>query len=169
MRRNKNARNNKKTLVARHKKLAFYGVINSSGTENFLRMPKFTQLSQSKNPIEHNRHYVEEPFQEMDIIGCSPSISYAFDYHRNCEVQKDIVNITDNEFIADDSFRNIVIVDIDEGTAIKRAYAVIPSTEGDNINVYTYSGTFKCKGEKILGTATSSDGWNTITFTESTD
>ena len=159
----------KKSIVARHKKVAFYGVLSSDGIEKFLRMPKFTQLSQSKNPIEHNRQYVDELFQETDVIGHSPSISYAFDLHRNCEVQQDIVNITDNELIAEDAVRNIVIVDLDEGTAIKRAYAVIPSTEGDNINVYTYSGTFKCKGEKILGTATSSDGWQTITFTESTD
>lgn len=156
----------KKTIVARHKKLAFFGVIGSDGTEKFLRMPKFTQLTQNKNPIEHNRQYTDEPFQETDIIGYSPSISYAFDLHRNCEVQKDIVNITDNELIGDDAVRNIVIVDVDEGTAIKRAYAVIPSTEGDNINIYTYSGTFKCKGEKILGTATSTDDWQTITFAE---
>ncbi len=158
----------KKSIVARHKKVAFYGVPSSDGMEKFLRMPKFTQLSQSKNPIEHNRQYVDEPFQETDITGYSPSISYAFDLHRNCEVQKDIVNITDNELIADDAVRNIVIVDLDEGTAIKRAYAVIPSTEGDNINVYTYSGTFKCKGEKIHGTATSDDNWQTITFTPET-
>lgn len=156
----------KKTIVARHKKVAFFGVIGSDGTEKFLRMPKFTQLTQNKNPIEHNRQYVEEPFQQTDVIGHSPSISYAFDLHRNCEVQQDIVNITDNELIADDAVRNIVTVDIDEGTAIKRPYAVIPSTEGDNINIYTYSGTFKCKGEKIHGTATSTDNWQTITFTE---
>ncbi len=156
----------KKTIVARHKKLAFFGVIGSDGTEKFLRMPKFTQLSQNKNPSEYSRQYVDEPFQETDITGYSPSISYAFDLHRNCEVQKDIVSITDNELIGDDAVRNIVIVDVEEGTAIKRAYAVIPSTEGDNINIYTYSGTFKCKGEKILGTATSTDDWQTITFTE---
>ncbi len=156
----------KKTIVARHKKLAFFGVIGSDGAEKFMRMPKFTTLSQSKNPIEHNRQYVDEPFQETDVIGYSPSISYAFDLHRNCEVQKDIVNITDNELLGDDAVRNIVIVDVDEGTAIKRPYAVIPTTEGDNINIYTYSGDFKCKGEKIHGTASSSDGWQTITFTE---
>lgn len=154
----------RKSIVARHKKVAFYGVLSSDGTEKFLRMPKFTQLSQSKNPIEYSRQYVDEPFQETDITGYSPSISYAFDFHRNCEVQKDIVNITDNELIADDAVRNIVIVDVDEGTAIKRAYAIMPSTEGDNINIYTYSGTFKCKGEKIHGTATSEDNWQTITF-----
>ncbi len=155
----------KKSIVARHKKLAFFGVIGSDGTEKFMRMPKFTQLSQSKNPIEHNRQYTDEPFQETDVIGYSPSISYAFDLHRNCEVQKDIVNITDNELIGDEAVRNIVTVDVDEGTAIKRPYAVIPTTEGDNINVYTYSGDFKCKGEKVLGTAASTDNWQTITFT----
>lgn len=156
---------NKKTLVARHKKLAFYGVIGSDGTEKFLKMPKFTSLSQSKNPIEHSRQYVDEPFQETDVIGYSPSISYAFDLHRNCEVQQDIVKITDRELLADDAVRNIVIVDVEDGTAIKRPYAVLPSTEGDNINVYTYSGDFKCKGEKIHGTAASTDDWQTITFT----
>ncbi|MCM1008843.1 MAG: hypothetical protein NC485_13185 [Ruminococcus flavefaciens] len=154
----------KKSIVARHKKVAFYGVLSSDRTEKFLRMPKFTQLSQSKNPIEYSRQYVDEPFQETDITGYSPSISYAFDLHRNCEVLSDIVGITDNELIADDAVRNIVIVDVDEGTAIKRSYAVIPSNEGDNINIYTYSGTFKCKGEKIHGTATSEDNWQTITF-----
>lgn len=156
----------KKTIVVRHKKVAFFGVIGSDGTEKFLRMPKFTQLTQNKNPIEHNRQYVDEPFQETDVIGYSPSISYAFDLHRNCEVQKDIAKITDNELLGDDAVRNIVIVDIDEGIAIKRPYAVIPTTEGDNVNVYTYSGDFKCKGEKVCGTATSTDGWQTITFTE---
>lgn len=159
----------KKSIVARHKKVAFYGVIGSDGAEKFLRMPKFTQLSQSKNPIEYSRQYVDEPFQETDITGYSPSISYAFDLHRNCEVQQDIVNITDNELIADEAVRNIVVADIDEGTAIKRAYAVIPSSEGDNINVYTYSGTFKCKGEKVHGTAVSDDNWQTITFASDAD
>ncbi len=38
----------KKSIVARHKKVAFYGVPSSDGMEKFLRMPKFTQLSQSK-------------------------------------------------------------------------------------------------------------------------
>lgn len=45
----------KKTIVARHKKVAFFGVIGTSGSETFYKMPKFTQLSQSKNPIEYSR------------------------------------------------------------------------------------------------------------------
>lgn len=155
----------RKSIVARHKKVAFFGVIGSDGTEKFMRMPKFTALTQNKNPSEYSRQYVDEPFQQTDVTGYSPSISYAFDLHRNCEVQQDIASITDNELIGDDAVRNIVTVDIDEGTATKRPYAVIPTTEGDNINVYTHSGDFKCKGEMIRGTATSTDGWQTITFT----
>lgn len=161
--------NQKPKIVARHKKVAFYGIIGSSGTETFHRMTKFTQLNQSKNPSEYSRQYVDEPFQQSDVVGYSPSVAYAFDRHRNCPVQDDIVEITDNELLGDDAVRNILIVDIDEGTAVKRPYSVIPNTEGDNINIYTYSGDFKCKGEKITGTATSSDGWQTCTFTEDSD
>lgn len=156
----------KKSIVHRHKILTFYGIPDEEGSVKFVRMPKFTQLSQSKNPIEYNRQYVDEPFQETDVVGYSPSIAYAFDKHTGYEVQQDIVKITDEELLGDDAVRTIIIVNVDTGAAIKRDYAVIPSTEGDNINIYTYSGTFKCKSEKVLGKADSKDNWQTITFTE---
>lgn len=156
-------------IVQRHKKVAFYGVpTTSNGTTTivYTRMPKFTQLTTNKNPIEYSRQYVDEPFQESDVVGYSPSISYAFDRHTDKAVQNDIIEITDKELIGDDAVRSIVVVDIETGTATKRDYAVIPSTEGDNINVYTYSGDFKTKGKLVQGTATSSDDWQTCTFTE---
>ena len=87
---------------------------------------------------------------------------------RSSVVQDDIVKIHDEELIGDDAVRNIVVVDVETGEAVQRSYAVIPSTEGDNINVYTYSCNFKTKGELIQGTATSSDDWQTCTFTETT-
>ncbi len=154
-------------IVARHKKVAFYGVVttnNGTTTETFKRMPKFTQLTTNKNPMEYSRQYVDEPFQETDVVGYSPSISYAFDRNRSSDVQDDIVKIHDEELIGDDAVRNIIVVDTDTGDAVKRSYAVIPSTEGDNINILTYSGTFKCRGEQVIGTATSSDDWQTCTF-----
>ena len=159
-------------IVARHKKVAFFGVVKTSDgttTETFTKMPKFTQLTTNKNPMEYSRQYVDEPFQETDVVGYSPSISYAFDRHRNNDVQDDIVKIHDEELIGDDAVRNIIVVDTDTGEAVQRSYAVIPSTEGDNINIMTYSGNFKCRGEQILGTATSSDDWQTCTFTPSAD
>lgn len=160
-------------IVPRHKIVAFYGVTTSttSGgttttTTTFHRMKKFTQMSQSKNPIEYGRQYVDEPFSVTDVMGYNPSISYAFDKHTDLPVQEDIIAITNGELLGDDAVRPIIIVDTETNTAWKRDYAVIPNTEGDNINVYTYSGTFKCKGELIVGTAATTDDYQTITFTE---
>ena len=140
-------------IVARHKKVAFFGVVKTSDgttTETFTKMPKFTQLTTNKNPMEYSRQYVDEPFQETDVVGYSPSISYAFDRHRNNDVQDDIVKIHDEELIGDDAVRNIIVVDTDTGEAVQR-------------------GTFKCRGEQVIGTATSSDDWQTCTFTPSAD
>lgn len=155
------------TIVARHKILAFYGVPGSTeGTYTFTRMQKFTQFAPSKNPIEYGRQYVDEPFNVNDIMGYDPSIAYAFDKHRDLAVQTDIIGITNGEKLGDAAVRPIIIVDTETSEAWKRDYSVIPGSEGDNLQVYTYSGTFKCKGELIEGTTTSADDWQTITFAE---
>ncbi len=152
-------------IVARHKKLAFYGVPGTDNKLTFRRMKNFTTLSQSKNPTEYNRQYVDEPHTQSDVVGYSPSISYAFDRHSESEVHKDMITITDGELVGDEAVRTIILVDTITGEAIQRDYAVLPNTEGDNLNAYTYSGDFKCKGEKVLGTAATTDEWQTVTFT----
>ncbi len=81
-------------IVPRHKVLAFYHVSSEVDTEKYVRMQKFTQLSESKNPIEYSRQYVDQPFQDTDVVSYSPSISYAFDRHTNLPVQQDIIDIT---------------------------------------------------------------------------
>lgn len=157
-------------IVARHQKLAFYGVpATGSGTTTYHRMTGFTTFSMNKNAKEYNRQYVDEPFSEADVVGFSPAVSYAFDQHTTSTVHTDIVSITNDEKIGDDAVRSIILVDTVSGDAIKRDYAVIPSSEGDNTNAYTYSGDFKCKGNKIKGTATSADDWQTVTFAEAAD
>lgn len=156
-------------IQARHKNLAFYGIPSSTGTVKYVRMEKFTQFSQSKNPMEYSRQYVDKPFQQTDVVGFSPSIDYAFDKHSDLEVHKDIIQVTNHECIGEDAVRTIILVDTDTGDAIKREYAVIPNTEGDNINIYTHSGSFKCKGKAVFGQASSEDDWKTCTFTETED
>lgn len=153
----------KKKITPRHKILAFYMV-----GETYTRMSKFTQFSQSKNAIEYSRQYCDEPFQQTDVVGFSPSVSYAFDRHSNDPVLADVIEITDKELIGDDAVRSIIIVNTEDGSAVKRDFSVIPSGEGDNINIYTYSGTLKCRGEKVLGTATTEDDWQTVSFKETT-
>lgn len=153
-------------IVARHKKLAFYGIPGESGKITYHRMTKFTSLGLSKNPKEYSREYVDEPNTEADIVGYAPSIGYAFDKHTENPVHEDIIKITDGELIGDEAVRTIILVDTTTGKALKRNYAILPSSEGDNINVYTYSGDFKSKGAMTIGTAVSEDDWQTITFTE---
>jgi hypothetical protein len=135
-------------------------------------MKKFTQFSASKNPIEYSRQYVDEPFQQTDVVGFAPSYAYAFDRHTGLDVQNDIIDITDNEKLGDEAVRSIIIVDTTTATgtttltadAKMRSYSVIPNTEGDNINIYTYSGNLKVRGELSDVTVSTSDDWQTVTI-----
>ncbi len=161
-------------IVERHKILAFYGVPGTNDAVTYHRMKKFTQFSHSKNPIEYSRQYVDEPFQQTDVVGFAPSYSYAFDKHTDLPVQTDMVNITNEEKLGDDAVRTIILVDTTTATgttsvtatAYKRDYSVIPGTEGDNINIYTYSGDLKARGEQSQVTVSTSDDWQTITISE---
>ena len=157
-------------LVKRSDKIPFFGV-TSGDSVTFKRMTGFTELSISKNPKEYGRQYIDEEFEQSDVVGYSPSMSYSFDKYSDNDVHKVMANISDNELCGDDAVRSIIIVDLTDGSddagykAVKRDFAVIPDSEGDSTDAYTYSGNFKVKGEKVFGTATSDDDWQTITFT----
>lgn len=157
-------------LMKRSDKVAFYGIKAAEGdTYTYHRMQGFTDISTSKNPIEYSRQYVDEEFEQSDVVGYSPSIAYGFDQFVGNAVHEDIVKISDDELLGTEAVRPIVMVDMSKTTginAVKRDFAVIPDSEGDSTDAYTYSGNLKVKGDKIKGTATSADGWQTITFTE---
>jgi len=157
-------------MIKRCEKLAFMGVTENNSTV-YKRMTKFTELSISKNPKEYSRKYIDEESERNAVVGYSPSISYKLDYEPTDAVHSAIANVADNELIGDSAVLNIIIVDLSsdngQGTcsAIKRAFSVIPSSEGDDSETYTLSGSLKASGEIILGTATTADSWKTITFT----
>lgn len=154
-------------ILKRSDKLAFYGVPSEGGEYTYHRMKGFTSLSTSKNPKEYSRQYVDEDSERTDVVGYSPSLSFNFDRAKDNAVHDDIIGIYDGEKLGADAVRPIVIVDITEteGNAVCRTFSIIPDSEGDGTDAYTYSGTFRAAGEKQLGTATSEDGWKTITFT----
>jgi len=156
------------TMVKRSDKVAFYGVPGEGGKYVFHRMKGFTEISTSKNPKEYSRQYIDEAFETADVTGFSPSISYSFDQYIGDAAQEDLVKICDEELLGSDAVRPIVMVDITKETnnAIMRDFAVIPDSEGGSTDAYTYSGSFKAHGKKVLGTATSDDDWQTITFAE---
>lgn len=158
-------------LIKRHDKLAFYGVTNDNTTV-YHRMTGFTEISISKNPKEYTRQYVDEDFEQSDVVGYSPSISFAFDCYKDNAVHTDIVTIADREITGTDAVREIISVDLTKGDeengfyAIKRSYSVITDNEGNDKDAYTYSGTFKANSEKVFGKAKSNDDFETVTFTE---
>ncbi|MBO5059981.1 MAG: hypothetical protein J6C82_03615 [Clostridia bacterium] len=158
-------------MIKRSEKLAFMQV--KEGEEQvFKRMTGFTELSVAKNPKEYSRKYIDEDMERSAVVGYSPAISYKFDADPENSVHQVFCNVADRELTGADTECCIVIADIstaDENgscKAIMRSFCIIPSKEGDDKDTYTCSGSLKVAGEKIFGTAETSDNWQTITFTE---
>ena len=159
-------------LVKRSDKVSFLGCIDGE-TETFNRMRGFTTLSGSKNPSEYSRRYVDEEFETTDVTGYSPSIDFGFDQYNGDLVHEEMVEILDGEKLGTEARRNIVTVDFsqpigEEGSykAVKREYAIIGDAEGDSMDAYTYGGTFRATGKRIVGTATVDETGAVATFTE---
>ena len=160
-----------RTLVKRSDKVSFFGNV-SGNTETFNRMRGFTTLSGSKNPSEYSRRYVDEEFETTDVTGYSPSIEFGFDQYTDDPVHDEMVEILDGEKTGTEARRNIVTVDFSQpgetsGTykATKREYAIIGDADGDSMDAYTYSGTFRATGKRIEGTATVDNNGAVATFT----
>lgn len=156
-------------VMKRHEKVAFYGVPTGvDGGFTFHRMKGFNTLSVSKNAKEYTRQYIDEAFEQTDVVGYSPSMSFGFDRMPGNAAHDDIVAIFDGEKLGSEAARPIVIVDMTskEKTAQKRDFSIIADSEGDSTDAYTYSGTFKANSETVNGTATSNDNWETLTFAE---
>ncbi len=156
-------------FVKRCDKVAYYGVPTDEGTV-FKRMTGFTDITVTKNPKEYKRQYIDQEFEQSDIVGFAPVISFAFDQFSGNEVHDDIMKIADNELIGEDAVREIVMVDFSSGkenpVAVKREFSVIVENEGSGMDGYIVKGSFKVKGEKVFGNASSADDFATVTFTE---
>lgn len=156
-------------IVKRCKKLAFYGVpAGTAGEFVFHRMRGFDEISTSKNPREYSRQYVDEEFEQTDVVGYNPSIAFGFDRFAGDAVHDDIVTIFNEEKIGADAVRPIIMVDLEsnDNNAIKREFSVIAENEGSGVDFYKYSGSFRVKGDKVVGAATTDDEWQTCTFTK---
>lgn len=158
-------------LVNRHEKVAYYGVKDTDGTVTYHRMCGFTKMDTAKNPVEYSRRYIDESFEQTDVVAFSPSISFTFDRYNGNPVHDDIVALSDNESLGTDAVRSIVIADlssiVDGGVrAVKRDFSVLVDSEGNSTDAYTLSGSFNTKGEKVFGTAVLSQDGQTLTFTE---
>ena len=169
-------------LVLRASRKMFMGVVGEE-TTTYTRMRGFTSLSESKNPVEYSRKYVDETFETTDVTGMSPSYDFTFDLMTPNAVLDDIAGIIDNETLGTDAVREFVCVDFfkpgtGDGTyeAIKRSFSIIGSTVGDGTDALTYSGTLRVQDTMVKGTATiatpedgTAETVETITFTAGED
>ena len=127
-------------------------------------------MNTEKNPVEYARRYIDESFEQTDVVAFSPSIAFSFDRHMGNPVHDDIVALSDTEALGADAVRSIVLVDLsteEDGAcrAVCRSFSVVVDAEGDSKEAYTLSGTFRTKGEKVFGTATVSEDSETLEFT----
>lgn len=165
-------------LVNRSDMKAFYGIPQDMGAK-YVRMRGFTEISESKNPKEYTRQYVDEQFETTDVVGYSPSLSFGFDKYKGDEVLEDLASIIDNELTGTEAQREIIMVDfsspVAEGgfAAKKRTFSIIGDNVGSGHDALVYSGTMRTAGDTINGVATiaepekgNSETVEVITFTE---
>ena len=160
-----------KKLIMRSQRVAFMNTDKTGSTPKYERMTGFTTITNSKEPKEYSRQYVDEAAERSDVVGYAPSIEFSYDRHTNTPVHDRLSEIHDKELLGNDAHVDIVTVDLfdqDEQNryhATKRTYAVIPDTDGDGTDALIYSGTFRSVSEIEEGYATSSDEWKTATYT----
>lgn len=160
------------TLVKRSAKLAYMD-ISTTETPNYSRMRKFTDISISKNAKEYTRQYIDEDSDTTDVTGYSEEKSYAFDQYKGNPVHEKIALITDDELVGDSAVVKVLVVDTSKAIgggyeARLRSYAVVPDSDGDSTDAYTYKGKLKAQGTFTKGIATISSDRLTATFTEGT-
>lgn len=155
-------------MVKRSGKLAFMKTTNNA---KFERMTGFTEFTVNANAKEYSRRYIDEDMERSSVVAYQPTISYKFDYNPEDMVQNMILDVTELEKVGSDTIVTIAIVDtardMEEGYLTKvRDFYIVPSTEGDDTDNYTFSGTLKAAGPLKIGMAQTSDDFKSITITE---
>lgn len=162
-------------LVKRSDKIPF-AKVKSATAETYTRFRGLSEFAQSKNPVEYPRQYIDEATERTDVVGYAPEISFDFDEYEDNTIQQSIAEMFDKELLGDATHIYICIVNLTkEATpsgsykAVQREYAVIPSDEGGETDRYNYTGSLKAVGSPVFGKATTTDGWETATFTADTE
>ncbi|MBQ7975406.1 MAG: hypothetical protein IJ300_06940 [Clostridia bacterium] len=158
-------------MVNRADKVAFAKMVSDEGT-TYQRLRGFSELSESKNPTEYSRKYVDEKNERSEVTGYAPEISFDFDEYSENTIQAEIVKVFDQELIGKATLIEIVVVNLAKETEAKgtyeascRAFSIIPDTSGGETDRMNYSGSFKAYGDTEKGSATTTDAWETATFT----
>lgn len=157
-------------FVKKTERLAFYGV-PAGDSITYHRMKGFDKLDRSANPTEYSRSYVDEDSERSDVTGYSPEYSCSYDEIIDNDVHDDLRTILDGELIGSAAVRSIVIVDLAHESETKgsyiareRKFTVVNDSEARE-NFFNRSINMRANGEKVTGIATTTDEWQTLTFT----
>lgn len=118
----------------------------------------FTDFTENKNPKEYSRQYIHELSERTDIVGFSPSVTYAFDVFDADIVQAALMEITLSEAIGDAAAVTVVTAFLHRPTpdgrieAVRREYTVCPAKLGAGTEALICSGTLKARGDACRGT-----------------
>ena len=130
--------------------------------DTFKRMQGFTDGGKSLNSSTYNRKYIDEKTERSTVNGYSTEIAYAFDRIVGNEIHEKIASIHDDEKVGE--IVEILTVNVVTKEARLRTYSVVPDTDGDSTDAYTYSGSFHADGDITKGKATVSADGLTATF-----
>ena len=128
-------------ILNRADKVNFMGL--KDNPEAFTRMHGFTDSGKSSNASTYDRRYVDEETERSDVTGYGTEIAYAFDEMKDDPVHAVLVEVADDEIKG----KKVTIVTVDfskpgetDGTyeARKRVWSVIPDSDGDSTDAYTY-------------------------------
>ena len=121
----------KEVLVKRSQRVAYMDTAAAEGPASFERMTGFTSMTNSKNPKEYSRQYIDMDTETSDVVGYAPAIEYSFDRYSSNPVHEKIAKIHDGELLGNDTHVDIVVVDLfkkssagEKYHATKRTYAV---------------------------------------------
>lgn len=127
----------------------------------FQRMKGFTDGGKSLNASTYDRRYIDEKTERSDVTSYATEIAYAFDRMYGNAVHNVIAKVHDDEIVGFSI--PIITVNFNEPVgdgyrAKMRVWSVVPDSDGDSTDAYTYSGAFKANGSIIEGVATIVEG-----------
>ena len=102
----------KEVLVKRSQRVAYMDTAAAEGPASFERMTGFTSMTNSKNPKEYSRQYIDMDTETSDVVGYAPAIEYSFDRYSSNPVHEKIAKIHDGELLGNDTHVDIVVVDL---------------------------------------------------------
>jgi hypothetical protein len=118
----------------------------------------FTAFSESKNPQEYSRKYINDKTQRSDVTGYAPQYDYTLDCIDGDPVVAEIVKVHDNELTGNEAKRYIITVNLwSDSTgkacaAKRRLYTIVPDKKADGTDALVYSGSMKAAGDIEAGT-----------------